>query len=106
MLGIVLELFVVEKELLTGGENELCPAVVALQNSVDKFHGRFPKTGRTVEIGHELGSLPVPFPCLNVLEQQGPGPQQMERRECNVSPYRGRLNYFAPTKTQLSAQFE
>jgi hypothetical protein len=43
MLGIVLELFVVEEKLLTGGENKFSAAVVALQDSVDKFHGRLPR---------------------------------------------------------------
>jgi hypothetical protein len=62
VLGVVLELFVVEKKLLTRGEHKLRAAIVALQHSVDKFHGRFPKAGTT--IGHELESLPVPLPCL------------------------------------------
>jgi hypothetical protein len=43
MLRIVLELFVVEKKLLTGGENKLSAAVIALQDSVGKFHGRLPR---------------------------------------------------------------
>jgi len=64
MLGIVLELFVVEKQLFTGGEHELRSAVVALQNSIDKFHGRFPKPGSTFDIGHDLESSPVPFPVF------------------------------------------
>ena len=74
MLGIVLELFVVKEQLFAGGEYELRPAVVTLQNSVDKFHGRFPKAGTTFEIGHDLESLPVPFPCLcTSLNNKGPG---------------------------------
>jgi len=64
VLGVVLELFVVEKKLLTRGEHKLHAAIVALQDSVDKFHGRFPKAGTTMEIGHELESLPVPLPCI------------------------------------------
>jgi len=43
MFGVVLELFVVEKQLLTCGEHKLCAAVAALQNSVNEFHGRFPQ---------------------------------------------------------------
>jgi hypothetical protein len=44
VLGVILELFVVEKKLLTGSEHELGAAIVALQNSVDKFHGRLPQS--------------------------------------------------------------
>ena len=44
MLGVVLELFVVEKQLFAGGEHELRSAIVTLQNSVDKFHGRLPQS--------------------------------------------------------------
>jgi hypothetical protein len=43
VLGVVLELFVVEKKLLTRGEHELCAAIGAFQHSVDEFHGRLPK---------------------------------------------------------------
>jgi hypothetical protein len=38
MLGIVFELFVVEKQLLAGRENKIGPAIVALQYSVNEFH--------------------------------------------------------------------
>jgi len=41
-LGVVLELFVVEEELLAGCENEFGAAIDALQNSVCKVHGRLP----------------------------------------------------------------
>lgn len=44
MLGVVLELFVVEEKLLTRGEYEFGAAVIALQNSIDKFHGRLPQS--------------------------------------------------------------
>jgi hypothetical protein len=44
MLWIVLELLVVEKQLLTSGEHKFGAAVVALQNSIDKFHGRLPQS--------------------------------------------------------------
>jgi hypothetical protein len=37
-LGFVLELFVVEEELLAGGEDEIRTAVDALQNLVLEFH--------------------------------------------------------------------
>jgi len=42
-LGVVLELLVVEKKLLTRGEYELCPAINARQDSVCILHGRLPK---------------------------------------------------------------
>jgi len=42
VLGVVLELFVAEKELLARGEDKLSSAVYALQFSIRKFHGRFP----------------------------------------------------------------
>ena len=43
MLGIVLEFFVVEEQLFACGKDELGAAIEALQNSVDKFHGRLPQ---------------------------------------------------------------
>ena|SRR5579863_6384123 len=86
MLGIVLELFVVKKQLFTGGEHELRSAVVTLQNSIDKFHGRFPKAGRQSKSAMNVGACRSRFPVLNVLEQQGPGPQQTERRCCSAAP--------------------
>jgi hypothetical protein len=42
-LGVVLELFVVEEDLLAGCENELGAAVDALQYSIREFHGRLPQ---------------------------------------------------------------
>jgi hypothetical protein len=44
VLWVVLELFVVEEELLARREHKLHSAVVTLQNSIDEFHGRFPKS--------------------------------------------------------------
>jgi hypothetical protein len=43
MLGVVLELLVVEEKLLSCGEYKLSTAVIAFQDSVDKFHGRLPR---------------------------------------------------------------
>jgi hypothetical protein len=37
-LGFVLELFVVEKQLLTGGKNEVGAAIYTLENLVLEFH--------------------------------------------------------------------
>jgi hypothetical protein len=42
MFGVVLELFIVEKQLLAGREHKLGAAIVALQYSVGEFHGRLP----------------------------------------------------------------
>jgi hypothetical protein len=42
VLGIVLELLVVEEQLLAGCKHKVSAAVVALQYSVDEFHGRLP----------------------------------------------------------------
>jgi hypothetical protein len=46
VLGIVLELFIVEKELLARGEHKFGTAVRTLQNPIDEFHGRFPNEGQ------------------------------------------------------------
>jgi len=45
MLGVVLELLVVEEELLACCENKLGAAVNALQDSIGEFHGRLPSQG-------------------------------------------------------------
>jgi hypothetical protein len=42
MLGVVFELLIVEEQLLARRENELGAAIVALQHSIDEFHGRLP----------------------------------------------------------------
>jgi hypothetical protein len=41
-LGVVLELFVVEEDLLAGSKDELGAAVNARQYSICEFHGRLP----------------------------------------------------------------
>jgi hypothetical protein len=45
MLGIVLELFIVEEGLLACRENKLSSAVDAFQGSIGEFHGRLPLQG-------------------------------------------------------------
>jgi hypothetical protein len=42
VFGIVLELLVVKEKLLAGSEYEFGATVIALQNSVGKFHDRLP----------------------------------------------------------------
>jgi hypothetical protein len=39
--GIVLKLFVVEKQLLASGEYKLIPAIHTFQNLIDEFHRAF-----------------------------------------------------------------
>jgi hypothetical protein len=66
VFGIVLELFVVEKELLTRGEHEFCSAIVALQDSVDEFHGRLPQSREgLIEIGHNMRACRSRFPVFD-----------------------------------------
>jgi hypothetical protein len=64
VLGIVLELLVVEKKLFAGGENKLGAAIDALQNLIRIFHGRLPEEGKCFEIGHGPEQLAGSFPCL------------------------------------------
>jgi hypothetical protein len=45
MLGVVLELLIVEEELLACSENKLGAAVNAFQDSIGEFHGRLPSQG-------------------------------------------------------------
>jgi hypothetical protein len=81
MLGVVLELFVVEEQLFTRCKYKLAAAIAALQDSIRKLHGRLPKEGKHREIGHELNDLPFPFPCLlSLVLNKGPGPQQLLRQ--------------------------
>jgi hypothetical protein len=75
VLGVVLELFIVEEELLAGRENKIGAAAVALQNSVGKLHGRHPQTqGNSLKSAIVPRCLPVPVSlstCL--LNNKGPG---------------------------------
>jgi hypothetical protein len=43
VLGVVLELFIVKKDLLAGRKHKLGGAVAALQHSIGEFHGRLPQ---------------------------------------------------------------
>jgi len=43
VLGVVLELLVVEEELFPGGEYEFSATVIALEDSILEFHGRLPR---------------------------------------------------------------
>lgn len=64
VLGVVFELFVVEKHLLAGSEDKLGAAVYALQDSIREFHvARFPEQGRSPKIGQYMDLSPLPVPC-------------------------------------------
>jgi len=63
-LGVVRELFVVEKNLLAGCKNKIGAAVNALQDSIREFHSRLPKTGTHIEIGYEHEKLAGPGSLL------------------------------------------
>jgi hypothetical protein len=54
MLGVVFKLFVVEKQLFARREHEFGAAVITLENSVDKFHGRLPQSRKRRRIGRDL----------------------------------------------------
>jgi hypothetical protein len=80
--GIVLEFFIVKEELLTSGKDKLRTAVNALQNPVDKLHGRLPQRWEYAEIGLDLERRAGPVSLsLSLNPQQGPGPQQIKRLE-------------------------
>jgi hypothetical protein len=64
MPRVVLELFVVEKHLLTRSKNKLCAAVDAFQYAIRKFHGRLPRKAERIEIGLDLGKLAGPGSCF------------------------------------------
>jgi hypothetical protein len=65
VLRVVFELFIVEEQLLASGKHEFRTAVTALQDSVDKFHGRLPQRKEQRSLGHDLESAPVPFPVFD-----------------------------------------
>jgi hypothetical protein len=62
VFGIVLELLVVEKYLLTRCKHEICSAVYTLEHSIDELHGRLPSQGLTPKSAMDLEDLPVPVP--------------------------------------------
>jgi len=51
-LGVIFEVFVVEEQLLTCGEDEFRTAVNTLENFIRKFHGRLPRRRELTENGH------------------------------------------------------
>jgi len=77
MLGIVGELFVVEKYLFARSKDELSAAINALQDSIGELHDRLPREREiNPEIGHEPTKRAAPVSLSSyLLPQQGPGPQ-------------------------------
>jgi len=85
-LGFVLELFVVEEKLFPGGEDEITPAVDALQHLVLKFHLRmapFSPFPRAHPRGKNCGGTPKKQVLYNsplVLQPLGLGPPRAQER--------------------------
>jgi hypothetical protein len=107
MLGIILELFVVKKQLFTRGEHEFCAAIVTLQYSVDEFHDRLPqKQGLRSKSAMNLRPCRSRFPVFErPRNNKGPGRNKRAAITQRASAPR-RLNYFAPYETLPSAQLE
>jgi hypothetical protein len=65
VFGVVLELFIVEKDLFARRKDKFGAAVNALQQPIVEFHGRLP---RNRDVRHKpaivVDSLPVPVPCI------------------------------------------
>jgi hypothetical protein len=75
MLGVVLELFIVEENLLACSENKLCAAVNALQDSIREFHGRLPSQGLSPKSATSLLDLAGSGSLYSfVVHYKGPGP--------------------------------
>ncbi len=64
MLGVILELLIVEEELLACSENKFGAAVNAFQHSIGEFHGRLPSQGIPPKSATSLLNLPVPVPFI------------------------------------------
>jgi hypothetical protein len=77
VFGVVLELFIVKKELLAGRKNELGAAVDALQNSIGEFHGQLASQGITPKsVTARSRTCRSRLPVLFLVAQQGPGPHE------------------------------
>jgi hypothetical protein len=80
MLGVVLELLVVEKDLLARCKNKFGAAVRALQYSIMEFHvGRLPSNGDNHRNRPSWNACPVPDPSLVLETSQGPDRLKSER---------------------------
>jgi hypothetical protein len=103
VLGIVLELFVVEEKLFSGGEHKLRAAVIALQHSVCEFHDRFPRNRDLAESAIR-NTLSVPIPRFRTsFGIKGPGRHKFSGSVQSSSvPRVGRLRWFAPSTKNLT----
>jgi hypothetical protein len=75
MLGVILELFIVEEKLFAGCEHKISATVVALQYSVSEFH--WPASleqGKKMKSAKNVTKLPFPFSLSSFsLHNKGPG---------------------------------
>jgi hypothetical protein len=80
VLGIVLELFIVEKDLLARCKHKLGAAVYTLEDSIGEFHGRLPSQVLPPKSAMALQELAGPGSLSSfVLQCKGPGPHQKQR---------------------------
>jgi hypothetical protein len=103
MLGVVLELFVVEEELLACCENKLGAAVNALQDSIGEFHGRLPSQGRPPKSAMAQQELAGSGSLYSfVVHYKGPD-RTKNRRHSNFCPHvRATLHFPRQTRGQRS----
>ena len=73
MLGVILELFVVKEDLLTGSEDKVSPTIHALQDPIGKFHMLLPRNRETNQERPTDERLPFRVPCSVTGTHQGPG---------------------------------
>ena len=73
MLGVVLKLFIVEKDLLARSKNKLSAAVNACEDSIGKFHCRLPMQGLAPKSAWALKELAGPGSLLSfAMHNKGP----------------------------------
>jgi len=91
VLGVVLKLLVVEKQLLTRGEHKLGAAVSTLQYSVNKFHGRLPQSREErSKSAMNVRACRSRFPVFDrPVNNKGPGRHNVERQCYSVSKWTG-----------------
>jgi hypothetical protein len=81
MLGVVLELLVVEKQLLAGGEDKFGAAIATFQTSVDEFH--WPASlgqGNNLKSATDKNTCRSRLPVIVPVSKQGPGPLKGKRQ--------------------------
>ena len=75
MLGVILELLIVEEELLACSENKFGAAVNAFQHSIGEFHGRLPSQGLPPKSAMAQQDLAGSGSLMSfVVHYKGPGP--------------------------------